>query len=96
MPTASLATVLAGLDVNADRGDALRADLYRKTRRVLDHLDTLGVQTPNTSGFPLIEIPLQDGDDLSAVARRCWTAASTSRSRRTRACRGTRWASASR
>ena len=30
-PTASLATVLAGFDVNATRGDAIRADLYRKT-----------------------------------------------------------------
>src|SRR5919107_1224623 len=28
VPTASLATVLAGLDVNAERGDALRAHLY--------------------------------------------------------------------
>jgi 8-amino-7-oxononanoate synthase len=69
VPTASLATVLAGLDVNAARGDLIRADLYRKTRRVLDHLDTLGVQTPNTSGFPLVEIPLKDGDNLLAVAR---------------------------
>jgi 8-amino-7-oxononanoate synthase len=34
-PTASLATVLAGLDVNEKRGEALRGDLYRKTMRVL-------------------------------------------------------------
>jgi 8-amino-7-oxononanoate synthase len=69
VPTASLATVLAGLDVNAARGDLIRADLYRKTRRVLDHLDILGVQTPNRSGFPLVEIPLKDGDNLLPVAR---------------------------
>ena len=41
-PTASLATVLAGFEVNADRGDAIRADLYRKTARVLDHVRDLG------------------------------------------------------
>jgi 8-amino-7-oxononanoate synthase len=69
VPTASLATVLAGLEVNDARGDAIRADLYRKTRRVLDHLETLNVQTPNTSGFPLIEIPLGNSDDLIPVAR---------------------------
>jgi 8-amino-7-oxononanoate synthase len=69
VPTASLATVLAGLDVNDARGDAIRADLYRKTRRVLDHLEALDVRTPNTSGFPLIEIPLSNGDDLIPVAR---------------------------
>jgi 8-amino-7-oxononanoate synthase len=70
VPTASLATVLAGLDVNAERGDALRGHLYHLSRRVLDHLDALGVHTPNTSGFPLIQIPLRHGGDLLAVARR--------------------------
>jgi 8-amino-7-oxononanoate synthase len=68
-PTASLATVLAGLDVNASRGDTLRADLYRKTKRVLDHLARLGGHTPNTTGFPLIEIPLASPDDLLPVGR---------------------------
>jgi 8-amino-7-oxononanoate synthase len=68
-PTASLATVLAGLDVNATEGDAIRAELYRKTRRILDHVRELGVHTPNRSGFPLIEIPLADADDLYAVGR---------------------------
>ncbi|HEY7273627.1 MAG TPA: pyridoxal phosphate-dependent aminotransferase family protein [Actinoplanes sp.] len=70
VPTASLATVLAGLDVNAERGDALRAHLYHLSRRVLDHVDALGVQTPNTSGFPLIQIPLRQGGDLLSVARK--------------------------
>jgi 8-amino-7-oxononanoate synthase len=36
---------------------------------VLDHLVALGVDTPNESGFPLVEIPLRDADDLTAVAR---------------------------
>jgi 8-amino-7-oxononanoate synthase len=69
VPTASLASVLAGLDLNAARGDAVRADLFAKTARILDHLTALGVRTPNTSGFPLIEIPLADADDLHLVAR---------------------------
>jgi 8-amino-7-oxononanoate synthase len=65
--TAALASVLAGLDVNAARGDAIRADLHRKTKRILDHLVALNVYTPNTSGFPVIEIPLRDADDLHQV-----------------------------
>ena len=68
-PVASLATVLAGLDVNARRGDGIRADLYAKTRRVLDGLDALGVRTPNTSGFPIIEIPVGDPDRIDDVGR---------------------------
>jgi 7-keto-8-aminopelargonate synthetase-like enzyme len=73
-PTASLATVLAGFEVNRRRGDALRADLYRKTRRVLDHLEALGVHTPNVSGAPIVEIPLADADRLDTVGGLLWDA----------------------
>jgi 8-amino-7-oxononanoate synthase len=68
-PTASLATVLAGMDVNASRGEAIRADLRRKTRRVLDTVTELGLYTPNRSGFPIIELPLADADDIDAVGK---------------------------
>ncbi|QGV82933.1 aminotransferase class I/II-fold pyridoxal phosphate-dependent enzyme [Streptomyces ficellus] len=71
-PTASLATVLAGLDVNERRGDAIRADLHRKTRRVLDHVHALGIATPNTDGLPIIELPLADSWDLDAVGDFLW------------------------
>ena len=66
-PTASLATVLAGMRVNETRGDALRADLLRKTDRVLDTVRELGLRTPNTSRFPIIELPLADADDIDAL-----------------------------
>jgi 7-keto-8-aminopelargonate synthetase-like enzyme len=49
-----------------------RADLYRKTVRVLDHLDALGVSTLNTDRLPIVEIPLGDADDLDAVAAFLW------------------------
>jgi len=68
-PVASLATVLAGLDLNEQRGDAIRADLWRKTAVVLDCLDRLGVHTPNRSGFPIVEVPLARDKDIDAVGR---------------------------
>jgi 8-amino-7-oxononanoate synthase len=68
-PVASLATVLAGLEVNEQRGDVLRAGLWEKTNRVLRALDELGVYTPNTSGFPIIEIPLARDEDIGEVGR---------------------------
>jgi 8-amino-7-oxononanoate synthase len=68
-PVASLATTLAGLEVNEERGDAIRADLWRKTAAVLDCLDRLGAHTPNRSGFPLIEVPLARHEDVDAVGR---------------------------
>jgi 8-amino-7-oxononanoate synthase len=68
-PVASLATTIAGLDVNEKRGDALRADLWEKTDRVLRCLSDLGVHTPNESGFPVIEVPLVRHTDIDAVGR---------------------------
>ena len=68
-PVASLATVLAGLELNEQRGDAIRADLWRKTSVVLDCLDRMGVHTPNRSGFPIIEVPLASDKDIDAVGR---------------------------
>jgi 8-amino-7-oxononanoate synthase len=68
-PVASLATVLAGLDVNERRGDALRDTLFARTARVLDALERLDVSTPNRSGFPIIEIPLADHRRIGEVGR---------------------------
>jgi 8-amino-7-oxononanoate synthase len=68
-PTASLATVLKGFDVNETRGDELRAVLCGHTLRVLDCLDELGVFTPNRSGYPIVEIPLSDHRRIAEVGR---------------------------
>ncbi|MCH0565956.1 pyridoxal phosphate-dependent aminotransferase family protein [Streptomyces sp. MUM 136J] len=71
-PTASLATVLAGLAVNDRRGDAIRADLHRRTVRVLDHVRGLGLDVPGARGFPIVEVPLAHGADLDDVVRFLW------------------------
>jgi 8-amino-7-oxononanoate synthase len=68
-PVASLATVLAGFDVNDARGDAIRASLWDKAAQVLDCLDRLGAHTPNRSGFPLVEVPLADHTEIAEVGR---------------------------
>ena len=66
-PIASLATVLSGFDVNAARGDAIRADLHAKTAKVLATTTALRLATPNTSGLPIIELPLANPDDIDGV-----------------------------
>jgi len=68
-PTASLATTLAGFDVNESRGEELRAVIHRHARRVLDCLTELGVATPNHSGLPIIEIPLREHTHIDAVGQ---------------------------
>jgi 8-amino-7-oxononanoate synthase len=68
-PVASLATVLEGLKVNEVRGDALRDELERLTRKTLDGLTRLDVDTPNRTGLPIIEIPLRDHEQIDSVGR---------------------------
>jgi 8-amino-7-oxononanoate synthase len=68
-PVASLATVLAGFDVNERRGDELRTELHRLTARVLGALSRLGISTPNRSGLPIIEIPLREHTRIAEVGR---------------------------
>jgi 8-amino-7-oxononanoate synthase len=65
---ASLATALLGLEVNRRRGDELRAQLYHRTKLLLDHLDKLGTTT-KVSGFPLVELAIADPADLDDVGR---------------------------
>ena len=66
---ASLATVLAGFKVNEAEGDRIRTSLRLKTEKVLDQIHRLGLLTLNTSGFPVIELPLGRADDIDAVGR---------------------------
>lgn len=68
-PTASLATVLEGFEVNDSRGDAIRADLHRKTESVLATVDELGFACLNRSGLPIIELALDPPEQLAAVGR---------------------------
>jgi 7-keto-8-aminopelargonate synthetase-like enzyme len=68
-PVASLATTLAGFDVNAARGDRIRADLHARTATVLATVRDLGLECRNTSGLPLLELPVARQEDLEAVGR---------------------------
>jgi 8-amino-7-oxononanoate synthase len=73
-PIASLASVLAGFEVNEARGDALRARLHRLSIRVLSQVRALGAVTPNVGTTPIIELPVAPGTDLAEVADRLWRA----------------------
>src|SRR3954453_23726551 len=68
-PVASLATVIEGLKVSDQRGDAYRARLCDLTMRVLDTVDRVGAYTPNRSGFPIVELPIADHTKIADVGQ---------------------------
>jgi len=68
-PVASLATTIAGLDVNEARGEDVRGHLWTMTDRLLGGLRELRIHTPNRSGFPIVEVPLASHEDIDEVGR---------------------------
>lgn len=54
VPTATLATALAGLALNDCEGDAWRRILHSYTKYVVDQYRQRGIRTDNDSGFPIV------------------------------------------
>ncbi len=57
-PVASLASALAGLRVNAREGEAMRAQIYRLTRRLVDESRSLGFDVHSDNYFPIVSVPV--------------------------------------
>ena len=92
-PVASLATTLAGFDVNERRGEQLRERAWRHTARVLECLARLAVHTPNNAGLPIVESRCATTSASGRWDSCCSTAGCTSRSPPIRWCPAMRWAS---
>lgn len=54
VPTAALATALAGLALNDVEGDRWRDTLHAYTNAILDGYRALGIPTDNDNGFPIV------------------------------------------
>lgn len=67
-PTASLATLWKGLDVNEQRGDAYRKRLWELTHRGISGLRQLGFEVVNVSGFPIVSVKIGDTEKLIETA----------------------------
>lgn len=67
-PTASLATLWKGLDVNEQRGDVYRKKLWDITNRGIQGLRGLGFEVVNESGFPIVSVKIGDTEKLVETA----------------------------
>ncbi len=68
-PTASLATLLAAVHVNAARGDALRGKLLALTRIAVRGLRALGFHVDNDNDFPILSVWCGDNERLIEASR---------------------------
>ncbi|MBI1215821.1 MAG: aminotransferase class I/II-fold pyridoxal phosphate-dependent enzyme [Alphaproteobacteria bacterium] len=67
-PTASLATLWKGLEVNEKRGDQYRKKLWELTDRGIKGLRQLGYTVVNNSGFPIVSVKISDTEKLIETA----------------------------
>ena len=72
IPVASLATGLAGLEVNDWEGDELRARLWTLTQRLLDGVRALDLEVDNESGFPIVNVVLGPTEVATEACRVLW------------------------
>ncbi|MGE0878503.1 MAG: aminotransferase class I/II-fold pyridoxal phosphate-dependent enzyme [Acidimicrobiia bacterium] len=72
IPVASLASGIAALDVNVREGDALRAELYRLTKRLIDGIHTIGLVTDSDTYFPIVNVPLGSGSNVASACDVLW------------------------
>lgn len=67
-PTASLATLLKGLEINDLRGDDYRTKLWHLTNKVIEGLSALGYTVYNKTGFPIVSVHIGNTEKLINTA----------------------------
>lgn len=67
-PTASLATLLKGLEINDSKGDEYRSKLFNLTNKAIVGIRDLGFKVLNKTGFPIISVHIGDTDRLIETA----------------------------
>lgn len=67
-PTASLATMLKGLEINEKRGEEYRETLWRLTQKSIKGISDLGFTVLNKTGFPIVSVLIGDTDKLIDTA----------------------------
>lgn len=72
VPTASLATALAGLDANEQRGDVTRHRVHELTQRMIAGLRSGGYNLEGHSGLPIINIEVGSPAAVHEAVRHIW------------------------
>jgi 7-keto-8-aminopelargonate synthetase-like enzyme len=70
--TASLASGLAGLKVNAREGDVHRRFIYRLTHRFVEAVRALGFEVDNGGFFPIVGVVIGGFEQLVTACRILW------------------------
>lgn len=68
-PAASMAAVLEGLKINCKRGQEIRSQINRLTKKAIHGLKDLGYTVNNKTGFPIISVWLGSSDHIIDISK---------------------------
>jgi 7-keto-8-aminopelargonate synthetase-like enzyme len=71
-PVASLATALAGLEVNRTEGEQLRTKLYHLTRKLVTQARAMGFEVENDGYVPLFSVIIGEVQHVVDVCQLLW------------------------
>lgn len=71
-PVASLASAIAGLQVNQREGEAFRSTLYKLVRQLVDGAKTLGFEVVNENYFPIVGVVIGTTPDVVTACKILW------------------------
>lgn len=68
-PPSAMCAVKAGLVINRAEGEVIRQRIARLTQKTLDGLQSLGFETSNTTGFPIIPVKIPDSRRMIEISK---------------------------
>lgn len=71
-PVASLASALAGLRLNRDRGDEWRQQIYRLTHKLVTGAKEMGYRVLNDNSFPIVCVVIGETADVVRACHILW------------------------
>jgi acyl transferase domain-containing protein/7-keto-8-aminopelargonate synthetase-like enzyme/acyl carrier protein len=71
-PVASLASALAGLQVNKVKGEAKRQQVYQLTHKLVTGAEAIGFEVDNDNDFPIVGVVIGDIEQVTAACKLLW------------------------
>lgn len=66
-PIPALSALLKSFEINRQRGDEIRAHLYKISKYLDESLAKLGYRNENHTGFPVYRVTIENADDIHAI-----------------------------
>jgi acyl-CoA synthetase (AMP-forming)/AMP-acid ligase II/7-keto-8-aminopelargonate synthetase-like enzyme/acyl carrier protein len=71
-PVASLASAIAGLEVNLQEGEILRQHIYRLTQKLVLSAREIGFEVDNQGSFPIVSVVVGSVESAIAACKTLW------------------------